>query len=329
LLEAERAAVEADNAAKLEAVRRRYRSEQEAGRENNLAQIAILDELTGLTANQEIQRAETIRRIRDEMAVAEADAQIARNEFLAGLEVEAAATALEREQLRHQQRLERVLAEAEELGIAREEIHALVEGLEEKHQRRMHEITVQAEKQRQREQTAEQKKGVDAGLSELARLTSGTAQHSKTMFKINKIAAIADATVNTAKGVTKTLSEYPWPLAGILAAAHAAAGVAQVAAIQSTSYEGGGSGTTPSLAGSTSVYNSQAVDSQITTDGRSRADERSQVQIIVTGNIGFTPEVIDQIADGLQEATGERDVMIFGADSRQAQELVEVTNVGN
>ena len=82
--------------------------------------------------------------------------------------------------------------------------------------------------------------------SSLVEMTAGVAQHSKTMFRINKAAGIANAIVNTAQGITKALATYPPPISFVMAAAQAAAGFAQISAIRSSSFNGGGSGRAPS-----------------------------------------------------------------------------------
>jgi hypothetical protein len=81
-------------------------------------------------------------------------------------------------------------------------------------------------------------------------LTAGVAQHSRTMFNINKAAGIANATVSAAIGISKTLESYPFPLSIAMAAAQASAAFAQVQAIRGASFSGGG-GAAPSLAGGT------------------------------------------------------------------------------
>lgn len=93
-------------------------------------------------------------------------------------------------------------------------------------------------------------------LNELASLTSGVAQNSRTMFEINKAAAIATAIVSGIQGVARTLGEYPYPINIGMAALHAVAAAAQVNAARSATYSGGGGGTTPSLAGSAPTVNS-------------------------------------------------------------------------
>lgn len=97
----------------------------------------------------------------------------------------------------------------------------------------------------------------ESALDSLASMTAGVAQHNKKMFALNKLAAVGNAVMNTAQGVTKALAEYPPPLSFAMAAAQAAAGLAQVQAIKTTTFNGNGGGTTPSAAGSTPTVNSQ------------------------------------------------------------------------
>jgi hypothetical protein len=63
----------------------------------------------------------------------------------------------------------------------------------------------------------------------------------------SKGAAAASAIINTAVGITKALSEVPWPLNWIQAGLVAASGIAQLTAIRSASPTGGGAN--PSVGG--------------------------------------------------------------------------------
>jgi hypothetical protein len=85
-------------------------------------------------------------------------------------------------------------------------------------------------------------------FGELEAMTAGVAQHNKALFNLNKAAGIANAIINMHEGITKSLATYPMPLAAVMAAAHAAAGMAQVMAIKNTKFNGGGAGTAPSQA---------------------------------------------------------------------------------
>lgn len=61
-----------------------------------------------------------------------------------------------------------------------------------------------------------------------------------TLFPKSKAAAIAEAVINTAVGVTKAFRDVPWPLNIAQAAMVAATGAAQIAAIRSANLGGGG-----------------------------------------------------------------------------------------
>lgn len=66
----------------------------------------------------------------------------------------------------------------------------------------------------------------------LGSLTTLTQSHNKTLFTIGKIAAEANAVINVAQGVTRSLAEYPWPFSLVAAAAQAVAGAVQISTIQ-------------------------------------------------------------------------------------------------
>lgn len=81
---------------------------------------------------------------------------------------------------------------------------------------------------------------------ELVSITRGVAHQNRALFEINKTAGIATAIINAHQGASESLKAYPMPLAGVMAAIHYAAGIAQVNAIRSASYNGGGGGSSPS-----------------------------------------------------------------------------------
>lgn len=65
------------------------------------------------------------------------------------------------------------------------------------------------------------------------------------LFPKSKAAAIAEAVINTAVGITKALRDVPWPLNWVQAGLIAASGAAQIAAIRSANPGGGGSAPRP------------------------------------------------------------------------------------
>ena len=152
-------------------------------------------------------------------------------------------------------------------------------------------------------------------LAEGIRLTQGVAQQSKTMFRINKIAAIANAVVNTAQGVTKALSDYSPPVSFVMAALQAAAGLAQINAIKSATFSGGGTGTTPSAAGSTAVVNSTPVGGQgaspldvpgIGGFGATGPTQNININIDGLPSAGPVPaEMVRELIEGINEQLGD------------------------
>lgn len=149
------------------------------------------------------------------------------------------------------------------------------------------------------------------------------ANSSKTFAKIQKGIQIAEAIRNTYLGITNQLRSGDPYTAVARAAAVGVFGFAQVASIARTPEYGavsfgGGAGST-SLPVSTGT--SPAFSSGNQADAGRGAVSTPAVQVIVTGNVGFDERIIDQIVDGIRGATDGRDVMLFGPNSRQAQEI--------
>lgn len=342
------------NQTQLDEVSDPYATTVEAAEKAAAAQLEILAamgaESQNLTEAQERQRLETIRRVNEELAMVreeelekEVEAEEKRTKELVRLQEErqgfivdlksiAAEDDIEREEIRFEEQVERLLARGEQLGINEQLIKKALENLEEQHQNKLMQIREKAGKKETQFSKWLGDTKVKQSLSTLTSLSAGLAQHSKGWFKINKAAGIANAVISTYEGVAAALKLGP-PLSFVMAPIQLAAGLAQVAAIKSTTYEGGGGGTTPSLAGTTPSYNGQPVtqpseDLLNPPDTGSNDGTENRTNVVVTGNVGFTPAIIDEIADGLREATGERDVVIFDENSRQAQDIVGVTNSG-
>lgn len=147
-----------------------------------------------------------------------------------------------------------MLREAREQGLLTdEEYNERRIELEIRHQQRLTGLVGTHEQQRQRFIKASLTVQAQTIFGELANITAGVAQHNKALFRINQVAGIANAVINAHQGAARTLGSYPWPLAGILAALHYAAGAAQVAAIAGAKFDGGGAGAAPSLAGATAA----------------------------------------------------------------------------
>lgn len=160
----------------------------------------------------------------------------------------------------YQRKLEQLVAAAEEELITDERYKQMREELEKQHQEKIKKIRegyagdwTKWNKMTMAQQT-------QTVLGELVNMTAGIAQHSRKAFEINKAAGIANAVVNAYVGISKTLSSYPYPWNIALAAAHGVAAFAQINAIRSQSFQGGGAGAAPALAGSTAAPAVSPVD---------------------------------------------------------------------
>lgn len=132
---------------------------------------------------------------------------------------------------------------------------ALMEQLETDFESKLTAITLKGLNDRQKFEAKSATEKTKTVIGEAARMTQGVAQHSKTMFKINKAASLANAVISGYESFNKTMAAYPYPFNIGMAALGAAATGAQISAIRSTSFSGGGGGTTPSAAGGSPTIN--------------------------------------------------------------------------
>jgi hypothetical protein len=130
---------------------------------------------------------------------------------------------------------------------------------------------------------------------ELAGLTQTLDSTNKDQFKIVKAGAIAQAIVNTYQGISKSLANYPWPLAGVMAAAHATAGFLQVDNIRKQTFGGGGSYSAPPAPTS--------VPADVAGDGTG-GGSGTMVTINLQGQTYQKQDVADLIAQ-INEAVGD------------------------
>ena len=137
--------------------------------------------------------------------------------------------------------------------LSDEEYHRQVELLELQHQARKGNIIAQAELRALALKKLTSKQQTNAVLGELVTMTAGVARYSKTLFQINKTAALAQTLLNLPEAVSSSFAfgaRIGGPVLGAAMAAIAfAAQIAQVNAIKGTTFEGaGGEAGVPSLA---------------------------------------------------------------------------------
>lgn len=128
--------------------------------------------------------------------------------------------------------------------LKQEEYNLMRESIEAKHEANLTKISAKGLSDREKFLAKSGKDQTKQVFGDLANITAGVANHNKGLFELNKAAGIANAIINTYEGVSKSLSAYPMPLAAVMAAAHLASGMAQVAAIKSTQFGSGSAGAT-------------------------------------------------------------------------------------
>jgi len=168
-------------------------------------------------------------------------------------------------------------------------------------------------------------------IGELKSLTQGVATQSKAMFKINKVAGIANAIINTSEGVTEALAAYPPPLSFVMAAAQLAAGLAQVNAIKSQSFSGGGTPSTSGgftgggTGGTPSLPEGPAVGLPDAPGTQDRAGGAGTLTVIITGNVTSDEFIEETVGPKLRELIGDRDFELIPTDSRNAANILAGT----
>lgn len=149
-------------------------------------------------------------------------------------------------------------------------------------------------------------------LQQAAQLTAGLAANNKTLFNINKAVAIANATVNTAEGVTKALASANFGLAALIAAT----GAAQIATIASTQFGGSSSGLTSSGPGTgiPSLANDLFTPPVVS----ERERNESNIRLIIQAD---DSEIARAIFKQARQVADDEDDLLFSQRSRQAIEI--------
>jgi hypothetical protein len=88
------------------------------------------------------------------------------------------------------------------------------------------------------------------GMDMYTALAKGGSKSAKEQFEAQKKANLGHAIVSTASGIARAFADYQYPLSLAIAALVGIAGIAQVSAINSTSYDGGGTPAAVSTASS-------------------------------------------------------------------------------
>ncbi len=140
------------------------------------------------------------------------------------------------------------------------------------------------------------KKKTKTVIDQAIELTRGVSFQSKKLFAINKVAAIANAIMNTWEGVTKTMSAYPYPINLAMAGLSLAAGLAQVQQIQSASFSGGAGG-----GGIGGIGGTPTPPSDFATPTTDLISGPTEIKITVDGTGVLTRDQAEGIAESLRD----------------------------
>jgi hypothetical protein len=187
-----------------------------------------------------------------------------------------------------------------------EEWRVIREQAEQDHMDKLFQIRQQGMSRIQKFQSMSMQQQVQTVTGALANMTAGVANENKRMFELNKKAGIANAIISAYQGISTTLGAYPAPLSFAMAAVQAAAAFAQVNAIRSQSFGGGGS-TAPSLAGGTPAPATTPVT------GGTPPGQGGQVMRVegLDKNSLFSGDAVQTIAQGLIEFQKDGGQVVF------------------
>jgi TP901 family phage tail tape measure protein len=140
----------------------------------------------------------------------------------------------------------------------------------------------------------------------LGSMLSSLSSHSKSAFRMQKAAGIANAIVSTYQGIAAAL-ELGWPMGPIAAAAIGAQGFAAVSSIRSASFSGGGSTSIPS-AGSVSTASASSVGEAPTGGQGDEGIPRTVTVRGVSDRTMFRREEVQDMMNGMSKevARGNR-----------------------
>lgn len=159
-----------------------------------------------------------------------------------------------------------------------------------------------------------------AMMGALGNLSSLMNSHSKTMFNIGKVAAIAETVINTYKSATGAYAALaPIPVIGpalgaAAAAAAIAAGVANVQQIKSRTF---GDRSAPSIAGGGAISTTGSISSL--PDAANTENSNQGPTIVLNGNYNGDPEVL---AEAIKGVIDESDFVLVDSNSRNGQDLI-------
>ena len=193
--------------------------------------------------------------------------------------------------------------------------NAEVEKITRNHQQRLTDIEREAIEQRAEFERMSTVQRVDFALGEAVRMTQGVATSSKTMFRINKAAAIAQATIAMFQGIEKTRAAYPYPWNIPMVALHIASSLANIAKLKAAQF--GTSTSAPSVAGGGAIpvqpVNPVAVPTALPPPQAAQPRQRRKLIFNFRGESfssqQLRDEVIPEIVESIDDGAFDTDVV--------------------
>lgn len=216
-------------------------------------------------------------------------------------------TEREAEMEHHQQRMEMLKTAFENELMTEQEINELKEREEMRHRSKMTEIAAQGSKDMADQTLKQGHREMQQRQQQMQALQTGVSNILGSMAQENKAFGVAQAIVNTWRGVSESLAAYPMPVAGVMAAASLAAGLQTVRSIQSSSPSGGGAGGGSINSGSAAGQAQQAQQGQQQQGGQQQ-DRTATVNL--SGDVfsrdgvrGLMDQMNELMADGYTGVT--------------------------
>jgi hypothetical protein len=192
--------------------------------------------------------------------------------------------------------------------ISRAEADRQLELLEIQHQAKLGNATAQGIMQRRNLERMGMLQQAQFYFGHLQQITAAGAQHSRTMFKINQLAGIANAIISTHQGAAKAL-KWGFPLGPIFAGLIVAAGIGQIQAIRRAEF---GGTSAPSIAGGSAIPVTPAADLStvaappVPDIAQAQPVQRRDITITFIGSGRYTQEEIrESLMPALNEALGD------------------------
>ena len=151
-------------------------------------------------------------------------------------------TEREAEEEHHNERMQMIEDALEHELMTEEEINQLKEREQQRHADKMMDIMGGMTKGMADESARHAEREKNERMRHMQDMQRGVSSTLGQMTKDNEAFGIAQAIVNTWRGVSESLAAYPWPVSAAMAASSLAAGMQAVRNIKSGSQAGGGSG---------------------------------------------------------------------------------------